>query len=108
MKATLLSLFLAMMCLFASIGLAQQAKGKQHTLKGKVTEVSKDRLTVDHGDVPGFMGAMTMPYKVDKVDILSKVKKNDQIEATVYENDYTLYDIKIVPQYVDSKPPSKK
>ncbi len=104
MKSKLLSAVLALACLLASIGLAQQFKGKQHTLKGKVTEVSKDRLTVDHGAVPGYMGAMTMPYKVDKIDILSKLKKNDQIEATVYDNDYTLYDIKILPQYFDTKP----
>ena len=89
--------FFALVCLLASIGAAQQAKGKQHTLTGKVTEVSKDRLTVNHGNIPGFMGAMTMPYKVDKPDILTKVKKDDQIEATVYENDYTLYDVKVVP-----------
>ena len=86
-----------MVCLLAAVSAAQQAKGKQHTMKGKVMEVSKDRLTVEHGNIPGFMGAMTMPYKVDKPDVLSKVKKGDQIEATVYEEDYTLYDVKVVP-----------
>ena len=96
MKKTLVSI-LAAICLLVSVAVAQQSKGKQHTLKGKVTEVSKDRLTVDHGAVPGYMGAMTMPYKVDKPDVLAKVKKDDQIEATVYENDYTLYDVKVVP-----------
>lgn len=92
----LLRVLVALLAL-VSVGVAQQAKGKQHTLKGKVTDVSKDRLTVDHAAVPGYMGAMTMPYKVDKPDVLTKVKKDDQIEATVYENDYTLYDVKVVP-----------
>jgi len=78
-------------------GAFAQQKGKEHTLKGKVTEVGKDALTVNHGNIEGFMGAMTMPYKVDKVDILSKVKVGDQIEATVYENDYTLYNVKVAP-----------
>ena len=32
--------------------------------------------------------------KVDKVDILKSLKAGDEIEATVYDNDYTLYDIK--------------
>ncbi|MEO8100729.1 MAG: copper-binding protein [Acidobacteriota bacterium] len=76
---------------------AQDKKGKALLLKGKVTEVGKDRLTVNHGDVAGFMGAMTMPYKVDKVDILSKVKVGDVIEATVYADDFTLYNVKVVP-----------
>ena len=102
LKNTLLCI-LTMVCLLAAVSSAQQAKGKQHTLKGKVTEVGKDRLTVDHGDVPGYMSAMTMPYKVDKPDVLTKVKKDDQIEATVYDNDFTLYDVKVVP-----KPPAKK
>ena len=106
MKKAILSILTAI-CLLASIGVAQQAKGKQHTLRGKVTDVSKDRLTVNHGDVPGFMAAMTMPYKVDKLDILAKVKKDDEIEATVYENDYTLYDVKVLPKYYDPKPAVK-
>ena len=73
----------------------QHAKdAKSHVLKGKVTEVGKDSVTVDHKDVPGYMGAMTMPYKVDKVDILKSLKAGDEIEATVYDSDYTLYDIK--------------
>jgi len=80
-----------------------QQKGKQHTLKGKVTEVGKDKLTVNHGNVEGFMAAMTMPYKVDKVDILAKIKVGDQIEATVYENDYTLYDVRVAPPASKSK-----
>lgn len=70
---------------------------KSYTLKGKVTEVGKDVLTVNHDKVEGYMSAMTMPYKVDKVDILKKVKTGDQIEATVYDDDYTLYNIKVVP-----------
>ncbi len=85
-----------------------QTKGKQIKFAGKVTAVSKDAVTVDHKDIPGFMGAMTMPYKVDKVDILSKIKAGDQIEATVYENDYTLYEIKVVPAAAKQAEKAKK
>ena len=81
---------------------AQDKKGKSHTLKGKVTEVGKDRLTVNHGNVEGYMAAMTMPYKVDKVDILASVKVGDDIEATVYDDDYTLYNVKV------AAPPASK
>lgn len=84
-----------------------QQKGKQFTLKGKVTEVGKDVLTVNHGNVEGFMGAMTMPYKVDKIDILKAVKAGDQIEATVYADDYTLYNIKVVPAAPAAKAKAK-
>jgi len=84
------------------VGMAQQAKGKQHTLRGKVTEVSKDRLTVDHAAVSGYMEAMIMPYKVDTPEVLTKAKKGDEIEATVYEGDYTLYNVKVLPKYYDT------
>ncbi len=88
----------------ATLFAGQHAKdAKSYTLKGKVTEVGKDVLTVNHDKVEGYMSAMTMPYKVDKVDILKKVKAGDQIEATVYDDDYTLYDIKVVPAAAKTK-----
>jgi len=92
----LLAVIFAAACLVGT-SVAQQAKGKSHTLEGKVEGVQTDRLTVNHGKVEGYMDAMTMPYKVDKPDILKKVKVGDRISATVYDGDYTLYDVKVVP-----------
>lgn len=89
---------LAVACLLGASAAAQQSKGKSHTLQGKVEGVQVDRLTVNHGKVEGYMDAMTMPYKVDKPDILKNVKVGDQITATVYDGDYTLYDVKVVPR----------
>ena len=93
----LLAMTLAVACLLAMTATAQPAKGKSHTLEGKVEGIQTDRLTVNHGKVPGYMDAMTMPYKVDKPDILKKVKVGDRISATVYDGDYTLYDVHVVP-----------
>ena len=76
---------------------------KSHILTGKVTEVGKTQLTVNHGNVEGYMGAMTMGYKVDKPEVLTKVKVGDQIQATVYDADYTLYNVKVVPSTAKSK-----
>jgi protein SCO1/2 len=101
MKAPRVLRFFAL--IFAVTGLlvtsatAQQAKGKSHTLQGKVEGVQADRLTVNHGKVEGYMDAMTMPYKVDKPDILKSVKIGDTIKATVYDGDYTLYDVTVLP-----------
>ena len=94
---------LAVACLFGMTATAQQAKGKSHTLEGKVEGVQTDRLTVNHGKVEGYMDAMTMPYKVDKPDILKKVKVGDRISATVYDGDYTLYDVHVVPPHEKDK-----
>jgi len=94
----------AMTCFLTMIAVAQTpAKGKSHTLNGKVEQVGTDRLTVNHEKVEGYMDAMTMPYKVDKPDILKKVKIGDQIKATVYDGDYTLYNVEIVPKQTKSK-----
>jgi Cu/Ag efflux protein CusF len=90
--------YLATLIAAAGLMFAQHAaNAKSHAFKGKVTEVGKDKLTVQHGDIPGYMGGMTMGYKVDKPDVLSKVKAGDEIEATVYDEDYTLYNVKVVP-----------
>jgi Cu/Ag efflux protein CusF len=89
--------------LLAASAVAQQAKGKSHTLEGKVEAVQATMLTVNHGKVEGYMDAMTMPYKVDKPDLLKNVKGGDQIKATVYDGDYTLYDVKVVPKQAKDK-----
>ena len=99
----LLTAIVAFACLLGTTLTAQQAKGKSHTLAGKVEGVQADRLTVNHGKVEGYMDAMTMPYKVDKPDILKSVKVGDQITATVYDGDYTLYDVHVVPREQKSK-----
>jgi Cu/Ag efflux protein CusF len=94
--------------LFASFGplapLSAQTKGsapqkKSHILRGKVEAISEagKNVTVNHEKVEGYMDAMTMPYKVDKVEVLKTLKVGDQIQATVYDFDYTLYDIQVVP-----------
>jgi Cu/Ag efflux protein CusF len=44
------------------------------------------------------MDAMTMAYAVDKPDELRKLKPGDHIEATVYQDEYKLYNIKVTGQ----------
>ena len=81
---------------------AQQPPGEKkpagHLLLGKVEAVSEGtgKLTVSHGDVEGWMGAMTMPYAVDKPEILKSLKAGNQIKAKVYDGDYVLHDVEVV------------
>jgi protein SCO1/2 len=99
--------FIALTFLLVAGATAQQGtsqnKGKSHTLEGKVEAVQATMLTVNHGKVEGYMDAMTMPYKVDKPDLLKNVKVGDQIKATVYDGDYTLYDVQVMPRQAKSK-----
>jgi hypothetical protein len=101
MKLKRLFVVLAMMCLFVMVGCAQQSKGKRYVLKGMVTNLTKDSVTVDHGRIEGYSKAAIKPYKIDKPEILAKVKKGDHIQATVYDNDDTLYDVEVAPYYDD-------
>ena len=57
----------------------------RYDLNGKVVAIDKaaKKLTVDHGDIPGFMGAMTMPYSVKDEHALDNLTVGDQISAKV-------------------------
>jgi len=63
----------------------QQTQPQRYDLKGKVVSIDKSgkMLTVDHGDIPGFMGAMTMPYPVKDLHLLDNLSPGDQITAKV-------------------------
>jgi protein SCO1/2 len=64
---------------------SQQAPTERYDLKGKVVAVDKPgkRLTVDHEAIPGFMGAMTMPYPVRDEHLLDNLSPGDRITAKV-------------------------
>ena len=64
---------------------AQDAKPKVFKLKGVVQAVdtTNRKITVKHEDIPGFMAAMTMPYRVGKSEDLKKVTPGDAIQADV-------------------------
>ena|SRR5258706_7590447 len=86
--------------LLSALCLAQTPGKKTYTFRGKVEGVheSAQTLTVNGENVEGWMGAMTMDYKVDDPAVLKKVKVGDQITATVYDNDYSLHKVQVVPK----------
>jgi Cu/Ag efflux protein CusF len=73
---------------------------KSYVFHGTVESVDAKagRITVANEKIEGWMDAMTMGYSVDKPEDLQKVKAGDKIEATVYDGDYKLYNIKVVGQ----------
>jgi protein SCO1 len=58
---------------------------QRYELKGKVVAVDKSgkKLTVDHEAIPGFMGAMTMPYPVKDEHLLENLTAGEPITAKV-------------------------
>src|SRR5581483_9184275 len=77
---------------------------KKYPLRGLVLEknVSTSEITVKHEDIPGFMLAMTMPYKVKDAAVIAELQPGDVIAADVVTanngNDYWLEDVRITDE----------
>ena len=58
---------------------------KQYQLTGQILDLKPEtkEVLVKHEDIPGFMPAMTMPYKVEDANLLSGKQPGDLITATL-------------------------
>jgi len=58
---------------------------KQYQLTGQILDVKPEsnEVLVKHADIPGFMPAMTMPYKVEDATVLAGKQAGDLIIATL-------------------------
>jgi Cu/Ag efflux protein CusF len=58
---------------------------QRYPFKGKVVAVAREtqQVTVEHEAIPGYMGAMTMPFPLKNEKILGSLKKDDRIQATL-------------------------
>jgi hypothetical protein len=89
----------------------QPATGPQrYHLDGRVVSVenAKQQVTVDAGDIPGFMAAMTMGYSVKNPNLLTPLSPEDKITADVVVNgnDVYLENIVVVKKADKAKPPA--
>lgn len=68
-----------------AIPAAQPSATRHFKLAGTVKSVdaADQRVVVQHGDIPGFMGAMTMSYDVGKHEDLKQVAAGDEIQSDV-------------------------
>lgn len=67
-------------------GAANSAKTypeKTFSVKGRVVSTDATHVTLDHEAVPGFMEAMTMPYKLKDPSIVSELHTGDRITARI-------------------------
>jgi protein SCO1/2 len=64
---------------------ASSSSFKVYKLRGKVvsSDSAKGEVTLNHEAIPGFMEAMTMPYKLKDPSILSELHPGDVITADV-------------------------
>lgn len=89
----------------AAVLLSAQDKGakdkhagkKVFTFHGKIESINaaEKSMSINGENVDGWMAAMTMIYPVDNADVFKTAKVGDNIEATVYQDDYTLYNVRV-------------
>ncbi len=62
-----------------------KAEGRRYELKGRVVAVdrAKGEVTVEHGEVKGYMAAMTMPFPLRDADALKVVEAGDEMQAAL-------------------------
>src|SRR3954447_24645552 len=67
----------------ASTSSAENVGVKHYVLKGEVRKVDKEarEVTIHHEEIPGFMVAMTMPFRLDDEALLGELKPGDGVEG---------------------------
>jgi protein SCO1 len=82
-----MTLLLRCVCVAAILvsACSRTAPTKEYQLQGQILGVKAEtnEVLVKHGDIPGFMPAMTMPYKVQDAKILADKQPGDLITATL-------------------------
>ena len=62
---------------------------KTYTLTGKILSrnAEKNQINTDHDEIPGFMGAMEMPYEVRGVKVSELPTDGSRFRATLHVTD---------------------
>jgi Cu/Ag efflux protein CusF len=77
---------------------------KRYPMQGEVVakNIAAGEITVKHGNIPGFMMAMTMPYRVKNTALVQEIQPGDKIAAEVVvgsdRSDYWLEDVRITDE----------
>src|SRR5215471_15391727 len=69
----------------AATACSRTPPSRQYQLKGQILDVKPEtkEVLVKHENIPGFMPAMTMPYKVEDSNLLAGKQPGDLITATL-------------------------
>ncbi|MGC2246009.1 MAG: SCO family protein, partial [Terriglobales bacterium] len=77
---------------------------RRYPMQGEVIDknVADGEITVNHGNIPGFMPAMAMPYRVKDPAVIEQVQTGDEIAADVVvgnnRSDYWLENVRITDE----------
>ncbi|MBI2359299.1 MAG: copper-binding protein [Deltaproteobacteria bacterium] len=78
--------------------LRPKERPKSATGEGKVIALvaASREIVLEHGEIKGFMGAMTMGYKVESPKLLQGLKPGDKVRFTIDTDKGTI--VKIVKE----------
>ncbi|HTM05301.1 MAG TPA: SCO family protein [Vicinamibacterales bacterium] len=83
----------AVLALVIVSGCRQPPPARQYELTGQILAIKPDRneVILKHNDIPGFMPAMTMTYKVKEPELLNGRKEGDMVKATLVVEEVKAY-----------------
>ncbi|MEP7074763.1 MAG: SCO family protein [Acidobacteriota bacterium] len=91
MKTTICVFFLALIIISCQRSANQNvsANAKRFSFKGKVVSVDKGakKAKIEHGDIPGYMDAMTMDFPIREDWVWDELKPGADIEADLVVDD---------------------
>ncbi len=78
---------------------AQGATPRLATGEGSVIAVvpGASQLVVEHGEIKGFMDAMTMGYRVEPKQLLDLIKAGDKVRFSIDVEKKTIVKLKKIP-----------
>lgn len=67
----------------ASSPVASPGTAGEYEIRGAITELAADRrsVTLDHEEIPGFMAAMKMQYRVAGPEVLTGLAPGDRVRG---------------------------
>ncbi|NOT27545.1 MAG: hypothetical protein HOP16_15780 [Acidobacteria bacterium] len=77
----------------AAAACRQAPEPKRYEVHGQIVsfDAARGEVVVDHEDIPGFMPAMVMPYKVQDTALLDGKKPGDMVTATLVVEEVSAY-----------------
>ena len=96
---TQIRVFLIAVCSLCCLVSAEDSRPKTGIqFVGEVQSVDAAHRTamVKHVEIPGYAAQGTSEYSVDNETALKQLRPGDDIRATVYPNDRTLHNIRVV------------
>ena len=79
--------------LIAAVACSRAPEPRRYELRGQIVGINPERqeVVVNHEDIPGFMPAMTMPYKVQDPALLQGKQPGDLVTATLVVEEVKSY-----------------